>query len=472
MDMAAQILSVNPTTGEVLRRFEPLTAAEIEARLDRAARAFRDYRRASFAERGGWLARAGDILEAEREAFARLMTTEMGKPIRAAGDEVLKCARTCRYFAEHAPRFLADQPVATDDGLESLVRYRPLGVILGVMPWNFPFWQVVRFAAPTLMAGNVVLIKHASNVPQCALALEEVFRRAGFPPGVFQVLLIGADQVGPVLDDPRVAAASVTGSTGAGSAVAARAGARVKKTVLELGGSDPFIVMPSADLDEAVRTAVQARVINNGQSCIAAKRFIVAEPIAGRFETAFVDAMTALRVGDPLDPATEVGPLATAAIRDTVDDQVQRSVKAGAALRTGGRRLDRPGFFYEPTVLAAIPPDAPALREEVFGPVAALVRVPDLEAAIRAANDTPFGLGASVWTNDPREQARFADEVEAGVIFFNAMVASDPRLPFGGVKQSGYGRELGEHGVREFVNVLTVRRRVTAGRSPAGGTAE
>ncbi|HXG02193.1 MAG TPA: NAD-dependent succinate-semialdehyde dehydrogenase [Candidatus Binatia bacterium] len=470
--MAAQIVSINPTTGEVLRRFDPLKPGEIEARLDRAVRAFRDYRRASFAERGGWLARAGDILEAEQEAFARLMTTEMGKPIRAAGDEVLKCARTCRYFAQHAERFLADQPVTTDDGLESVVRYRPLGVVLGVMPWNFPFWQVVRFAAPTLMAGNTVLIKHASNVPQCALALEEIFRRAGFPPGVFQVLLIGADQVGPLLDDPRVAAASVTGSTGAGSAVAGRAGAAVKKTVLELGGSDPFIVMPSADLDEAVRTAVQARVINNGQSCIAAKRFIVAEAVAGPFETRFVDAMTALRVGDPLDPATEVGPLATAAIRDTVDDQVQRSVKAGAALRTGGRRLDRPGFFYEPTVLASIPPEAPALREEVFGPVAALVRVPDLEAAIRAANDTPFGLGASIWTNDPREQARFTDEVEAGVIFFNAMVASDPRLPFGGVKQSGYGRELGEHGAREFVNVLTVRRRVTAGAGRPASTAE
>ncbi len=467
--MATEIVSINPATGEVLRRFPPLTPADIEARLDRAARAFRDYRRTTFAERGGWLARAGDILEAEREAFARLMTTEMGKPIRAAGDEVLKCARTCRYFAEHGARFLADQPVATDDGLESVVRYRPLGVVLGVMPWNFPFWQVVRFAAPTLMAGNVVLIKHASNVPQCALALEEVFRRAGFPPGVFQVLLIGADQVGPVLDDPRVAAASVTGSTGAGSAVAARAGAGVKKTVLELGGSDPFIVMPSADLDEAVRTAVQARVINNGQSCIAAKRFIVAQTVAARFEAAFVEAMAALRVGDPLDPATEVGPLATAAIRDTVDDQVQRSVKAGAARRLGGRRLAGPGFFYEPTVLADLPPDAPALREEVFGPVAALLRVPDLEAAIRAANDTPFGLGASVWTNDPGEQARFADEVEAGVIFFNAMVASDPRLPFGGVKQSGYGRELGEHGIREFVNVLTIRRR--AGRAGGAGSA-
>jgi succinate-semialdehyde dehydrogenase/glutarate-semialdehyde dehydrogenase len=324
------------------------------------------------------------------------------------------------------------------------------------MPWNFPFWQVFRFAAPGLMAGNVGLLKHASNVPQCALAIEEIFREAGFPAGVFQTLLIGSGQVGAVLEDRRVKAATLTGSTPAGSDVASRAGKLIKKTVLELGGSDPFLVMPSADLEEAVKTAVQARTINNGQSCIAAKRFIVHEALASEFERRFVEGMQQLKIGDPLDPATEIGPLATREIRDILDEQIKKSVEMGARVLTGGKPLDRPGYFYPPTVLVDIPQDAPAYREEVFRPAALLYRAPDIDADLRLANDTPFGLGASAWTNDGAEQARFIDELEAGMVFINGMVASDPRLPFGGVKESGYGRELSTGGIREFVNIKTV----------------
>jgi len=449
------IATINPATGETLKTFDPLSEAELDAKLQRAADTFRSYRRSSYAERAAYLLRAAEILEAAREVFGRIMTTEMGKPLQAACDEAAKCARACRYYAENGEQLLADETVATD-ATHSFIRYQPIGPVLAVMPWNFPFWQVFRFAAPALMAGNVGLLKHASNVPQCALAIEDIFLQAGFPEGVFQTLLIGSDQVGRVLDDPRVAAATLTGSEGAGSEVASRAGTQIKKTVLELGGSDPFVVMPSADLDAAVRTAINARAINNGQSCIAAKRFIVAEEIADEFEQRFVEGMAALKVGDPMDAETNIGPLATEGILDDLDQQVRKSVEAGARLLTGGERLQRPGNYYAPTVLADIPAGSPAYREETFGPVAALFRVPDVDEAIRLANDTTFGLGSSVWTNDPEERARFVDEIEAGQVFVNGMVVSDPRLPFGGVKRSGYGRELGAYGIREFVNVKTV----------------
>jgi succinate-semialdehyde dehydrogenase/glutarate-semialdehyde dehydrogenase len=388
----------------------------------------------------------------------------MGKPLKAAMEESVKSAWGCRYYAENAEAFLRDEAVPTDAGT-NYVRYQPIGAVLAIMPWNFPFWQVFRFAAPALMAGNVGLLKHASNVPQCALAIEEIFQRAGFPDGVFQTLMIGSDQVARLIDDARVAAVTLTGSEPAGMQVAAQAGKRIKKTVLELGGSDPYIVMPSADLQAAAETAVKARVINNGQSCIAAKRFIVADAVADDFERRFVERMQSLRIGDPMEESTELGPLATKQILEDLDDQVQRSVAAGARVLTGGHRLDGPGNFYAPTVLTAIPEKAPAYREELFGPVASLFRVPDLEAAIHLANDTPFGLGASVWTNDERERERLIDEIEAGQVFVNGMTASDPRLPFGGVKRSGYGRELSIYGIREFVNIKTVSIKTAARQS-------
>jgi succinate-semialdehyde dehydrogenase/glutarate-semialdehyde dehydrogenase len=449
------IASVDPTTGDVLKRFEPYSAQDVEARLAQAADTFRSYRHVPFAERARMMTRAADILDEHRDEFGRLMTREMGKPFRAAVEEVQKCAWACRVYAEHAETWLADEPVDTA-ATESFVRYQPLGPVLAVMPWNFPFWQVFRFAAPALMAGNVALLKHASNVPQCALAIEAIFRGAGFADGAFQTLLIGSAGVERLIDDPRVAAVTLTGSEPAGSAVAARAGARIKKTVLELGGSDPFIVMPSADLDAAAATAVKARTINNGQSCIAAKRFIVADAIADAFEERFVRGMEHLRVGDPMDTSTDVGPLATAELVKTLEDQVKRSIAAGARVLTGGQRLDRPGNFYAPTVLTDVPENAPAYRDELFGPVAALFRVRDVNDAIRLANDTPFGLAASVWTNDDEERRRFIDRLDSGLVFVNAMVASDPRMPFGGVKRSGYGRELGVAGLREFVNVKSV----------------
>jgi succinate-semialdehyde dehydrogenase/glutarate-semialdehyde dehydrogenase len=449
------IRSVNPASGRTLRLFEPLEEAEIGRKLELAASAFRHYRRTPFTERGRLMLRAAGILEAGKDQFGRLMTSEMGKPIKAARQEAAKCAWACRYYAEHAGRLLADERVETGGGL-STIRYQPIGPVLAIMPWNFPFWQVFRFAAPALMAGNVGLLKHASIVPQCALAIEEIFRDAGFPEGAFQTLLVGSVQTRRVLDDPRVAAVTLTGSEAAGSRVAASAGRRIKKTVLELGGSDPFIVMPSAELETAVATAVQARLVNNGQSCIAAKRFLVAEPVAEEFERRFVEAMGRVRIGDPMEEATELGPLATAQILESLDAQVRRSVAAGARLLLGGTRIDRPGNYYPPTVLADIPESAPAYSEELFGPVAALFRVRDAGDAIRLANATPFGLGASVWTSDPVERERFIDEIESGMVFVNGMVVSDPRLPFGGVKRSGYGRELGAHGIREFVNIKTV----------------
>jgi succinate-semialdehyde dehydrogenase/glutarate-semialdehyde dehydrogenase len=399
--------------------------------------------------------KAAEILETEKEKFGRLMTTEMGKPLKSAIEETAKCAWVCRYYAETAERTLADEAIETN-ATHSFIRYQPLGVVLAVMPWNFPFWQVFRFAAPALMAGNCGLLKHASNVPQCALAIEEIFRRAGFAEGEFQTLLVGSDKVQAVIDDPRVAAVTLTGSEPAGRSVASEAGGQIKKSVLELGGSDPFIVMPSANLDEAVKTAVKARTINNGQSCIAAKRFIVAREIADNFERRFVQGMQSLKVGDPFDEATDIGPLATADILSDLEDQVRKSVEAGARVLTGGRRLERQGYYYAPTVLTDIPEDSPAYREELFGPVAVLFRARDIREAICIANDTDFGLGSSAWTNDERERAQFIDELEAGSVFINGMVASDPRLPFGGVKHSGYGRELNAHGIREFLNIKTV----------------
>ncbi|MFN2515783.1 MAG: NAD-dependent succinate-semialdehyde dehydrogenase [Pyrinomonadaceae bacterium] len=449
------IASINPTDGETVKTFEPLNTDQINEKLQRAEDCFRSYRRSTFSERESMMLRAAEILESEKDALARIMTIEMGKPLKAAVGEIEKCAWVCRYYSETAKHHLADKIVETD-AAKSYARFQPLGPVLAVMPWNFPFWQVFRFAAPALMAGNVGLLKHASNVPQCALAIEDIFLRAGFPSGAFQTLLVGSDAVERILSDRRVVAATLTGSEPAGRSVAGSAGKQIKKTVLELGGSDAFIVMPSAEMQKAVTTAVKARTVNNGQSCIAAKRFIIADQIYDEFESKFVEGMKALRLGNPMDMTTDIGPLATEQILKDVDSQVRTSVAAGAQILTGGKRLDRAGNFYEPTVLANIPAGSPAYCEEVFGPVALLFRVRDIEDAIQLANATTFGLGAAAWTSDTREQERFIDELEAGCIFINSMVASDPRLPFGGIKNSGYGRELGEFGVREFVNIKTV----------------
>jgi len=454
------ISSINPATGEVLQTFDALNEQQLEEKISRAAETFREHRGSSFADRAQKMLRAAEILEREKETFARTMTLEMGKPINAAVQEAEKCAWVCRYYAENAERHLADEVIGTN-ATKSYVAFQPIGVVLAVMPWNFPFWQVFRFAAPALMAGNVGLLKHASNVPQCAMAIEDIFRRAGFVEGTFQTLLIGSDAVQTILEDMRVAAATLTGSETAGRSVASIAGKQIKKTVLELGGSDPFIVMPSANFEDALSTAVKARTINNGQSCIAAKRFIVHQQIYDRFESGFVAAMKTLDVGDPLDEKTDIGPLATEQILKDLDEQVKASVASGAKILTGGQRLKfddnlSRGNFYEPTVLADIPKEAPAYRDEIFGPVASLFRITTIDEAIELANATTFGLGSAAWTNDANERERFIDQLEAGCVFVNGMVASDPRLPFGGVKNSGYGRELGEFGIREFVNVKTV----------------
>jgi succinate-semialdehyde dehydrogenase/glutarate-semialdehyde dehydrogenase len=449
------IASVNPATGETIATFEPLSRDDLEMKLQRAVEAFAINRARSFDGRAERMRRAAEILESRAGQYARTITLEMGKPITAAVAEVKKCAMVCRHYADHSAAYLAEEHIKTD-ARESYVRFDPLGAILAVMPWNFPFWQVFRFAAPALMAGNVGLLKHASNVPQSALAIEDILREAGFIDGEFQTLLIGADQVAALLDDERVKAATLTGSEPAGASVASGAAKRIKKSVLELGGSDPFIVMPSADLEAAVKTGIKARIVNNGQSCIAAKRFIVHEAVADEFQQRFVEAMQALRVGDPLEETTDVGPLAMPQIVDDLEQQVSASVTAGATLLTGGKRLRDRGNFYAPTVLADIPHGAPAYAEETFGPVASLFRVRDAEEAVRLANATPFGLGASVWTQDREEAEQFIAGVESGQVFVNAMVASDPRLPFGGVKHSGFGRELGEYGIREFVNIKTV----------------
>ena len=449
------IASTNPATGEIVKEFAALDSSEVENKIGAAARAFRSYRKTSLEQRAGWLNAAADLLEKQKSELARTMTLEMGKLLRAADDEVAKCVRGCRFYAENAERLLQDQEIETESA-HNFVRYEPIGPVLAIMPWNFPFWQVFRFAAPALMAGNVALLKHAANVPQCAIAIEKIFAGAGFPEGVFQTLLLENAQVRPIIDDARVKAVTLTGSERAGSEVASAAARQIKKSVLELGGSDPYIVMPSADLKAAVTTAVAARIQNAGQSCIAAKRFILSDKIYEEFLADFVESMRGLKVGDPLDPETEVGPLASEAILKGVDKQVQKSVKAGARLLTGGKRIDRPGFFYEPTVLADIPKDSPAYREEIFGPVASCFRAKDAGEAIEIANDSSFGLGATAWTNDDAEKDLFAREIESGMVFINSMVASDPRLPFGGAKRSGFGRELGAEGIREFVNIKTV----------------
>jgi succinate-semialdehyde dehydrogenase/glutarate-semialdehyde dehydrogenase len=449
------IASINPATGEMLKEFRTLGPAQIEEKLAKAVAAFERHRRTSFTQRAEWILAAAQLLEQEKERLARIITLEMGKLLRAAIDEVTRCVRGCRFYAENAQRFLSDQIVPTD-ARRSYVRYEPIGAVLAIMPWNFPFWQVFRFAAPALMAGNAGLLKHSGNVPQCALAIEDIFLRAGFEEGVFQTLLIEAEQTRALIDDPRVKAVTLTGSERAGSEVASAAGRQIKKSVLELGGSDAFIVMPSADFKAAITTGVTARTVNTGQSCIAAKRFIVSDRIYDRFVPEFVERMCSLKVGDPLEATTEIGPLASEAILRGVDKQVQASIAAGAKLLTGGKRIERAGFFYEPTVLTNIPVDSPAYREEIFGPVASFFRVSDSAEAIRIANDSPFGLGASVWTNDASEQQLFAAELETGMVFINSMVASDPRLPFGGAKRSGFGRELGAEGIREFVNLKTV----------------
>jgi succinate-semialdehyde dehydrogenase/glutarate-semialdehyde dehydrogenase len=453
----ARLRSVNPATGDLVVDVEEHTESDVDARLTRAHDAADRWRATTRSMREELLRSVATLLEREREAFGRLMTQEMGKTLTSAIAEAEKCAHACRHYADHAGAYLAPEEVVTTEEERGYVRFDPLGVVLAVMPWNFPFWQVMRFAAPALVAGNVALLKHASNVPRCAIALEDLFRRAGAPEGVFQVLLVGSSRVDAIVADPRVHAVTLTGSEGAGRSIAAAAGRHLKPTVLELGGSDAFIVCPTADVERAARMAVAARCINNGQSCIAAKRFIVVDSVADRFSTAFAEGMRGLRIGDPLEQRTELGPLALAAIRDDLHHQVQESVTAGAQLLTGGEPLDGAGYYYQPTVLTDIPAAAPAATEELFGPVASLFRVPDLDAAIVLANDSRFGLGASVWTGDPGDAERCAEGLACGSVFVNAMVASDPRFPFGGVKASGYGRELGVWGLREFVNIKTVR---------------
>ncbi|MFF3274107.1 NADP-dependent succinic semialdehyde dehydrogenase [Streptomyces chrestomyceticus] len=457
------IATVDPATGETLKTFDALDADAIEARLARAEETFRSYRTTTFAERGELLRNAAGLLEAGQDGIARTMTTEMGKPLAAARAEAAKCAKAMRWYADHAAELLADEvPDAGDvkdaGASRAHVRYRPLGTVLAVMPWNFPLWQVIRFAAPALMAGNTCLLKHASNVPQTALYIEDLLRRAGFPEGCFQTLLVGSGAIEDILRDRRVAAATLTGSEPAGRSVASVAGDEIKKTVLELGGSDPYIVLPSADLDAAVRTAVTARVQNNGQSCIAAKRFIVHTDVYDEFAVRFTERMAALTVGDPMEESTDVGPLASEQGRADLEELVDDAVNRGAAALCGGKRPEKltAGWFYEPTVLAGITPEMRIHREEAFGPVATLYRVNSLDEAIATANDTPFGLSSNAWTRDEDEQQRLIRDIEAGGLFFNGMTASHPALPFGGIKRSGYGRELAGHGIREFCNATTV----------------
>ncbi|QYN20057.1 NADP-dependent succinic semialdehyde dehydrogenase [Amycolatopsis sp. DSM 110486] len=453
------IATINPATGETVKTFTELTEAEVRDRIGIAHEQWQTYRRTTFAERAALLHATADLLEKEADDVARMMTTEMGKTLASARAEALKSAKGMRYYADHAEEFLADEPLPDPSVVgasRALGRYQPLGVVLAVMPWNFPLWQVMRFAAPALMAGNVGLLKHASNVPQCALYLEDVFRRGGFGEGCFQTLLVSAHQVEPILRDARVAAATLTGSEPAGRSVAAICGDEVKHTVLELGGSDPFVVMPSADLDRAAETAVTARTQNNGQSCIAAKRFIVHTDVYDEFARKFVERMRALTVGDPFDDDTKVGPLATEQGRADVEELVDETVSAGATVLCGGKRPEGPGWFYPPTVITDITREMRIFTEEVFGPVASLYRVADLDEALEIANATPFGLGSNAWTEDAGEIERFIDDLDAGQVFINGMTVSYPELPFGGVKRSGYGRELSSHGIREFCNLKTV----------------
>lgn len=449
------IATINPATGETIKTFEALSDEEVQSKLALSQSCFEQYSKTSMAQRSQWMNASSEVLLGDRLRYAEIMTLEVGKTLKSAIAEVEKCALVCRYYAENAEQFLADVPIETD-GTSSFVRYQPLGAILAVMPWNFPFWQVFRFAAPALMAGNVGLLKHASNVPQSALAIEEVFTKAGFPEGAFQTLLIGSDKVEGLIADSRIKAATLTGSENAGAALAVAAGKLIKKTVLELGGSDPFIVLESADLDAAVTTAVTARMLCNGQSCIAAKRFILAEAIADEFQFRLVEKYQALKIGDPMQESTDIGPLATPGILDDLDQQVQACASKGAKVLTGGERLERAGNFYPPTILAEIPTGTPADEEEFFGPVALLFRVKDLDSAITLANASPFGLGASAWTQNEKERDRLINELQAGSVFINGLVKSDPRLPFGGIKRSGYGRELSIQGIQEFVNIKTV----------------
>ncbi|MGD2183105.1 NAD-dependent succinate-semialdehyde dehydrogenase [Lusitaniella coriacea] len=450
------IATINPATGETVKTFEALTPNEINEKLAIAQSCFGQYRKSAIAQRSEWLHNAANILERNSTEYGEIMTLEMGKPIKGAIAEAKKCAWVCRYYADNAADFLADVP-AESDGSQAFIRYQPLGAVLAVMPWNFPFWQVFRFAAPNLMAGNVGLLKHASNVPQCALKIEEIIRDAGFPEGAFQTLLIGSEAVEQVINDACVKAATLTGSEPAGASLASAAGKQIKKTLLELGGSDPFVVLKSADLDEAVAAGTTARMLNNGQSCIAAKRFIVVESIADEFERKMTERFKSLKIGDPTLEETDLGPLATAGILQDLDKQVQKSIEMGAKAIIGGQPLkDRPGNFYPPTILTNIPSGSPAEKEEFFGPVALLFRVKNIDDAIALANDTPFGLGASGWTQNEQERDRLINELEAGAVFINGLVKSDPRIPFGGIKRSGYGRELGIQGIHEFVNVKTV----------------
>jgi len=452
------IATVNPATGETVQTFAEMSEADVDRCLAAAAEAHDSYRLTSFDDRARWLRRAADILDDRQDSVATMMTTEMGKTLTAARQEVAKCAVACRYFADHAAGFLADEPAdaAAVGAGQAYVRYQPLGPVLAIMPWNFPLWQAMRFAAPALMAGNTGLLKHASNVPQTALFMQDLFAEAGFPSGAFQTLLVSSARVEGILRDERVVAATLTGSGPAGQSVASIAGSEVKKVVLELGGSDPFIVMPSVDLQAAAQVAATARCINNGQSCIAAKRFIVHEAVYDEFERLFVKEMSGKTVGDPMLDSTDVGPLASEQQRDDVEDLVADAAAAGARVLCGGAAPDRPGFYYLPTVLAAITEDMRVYREEVFGPVASLYRVADIDEAISLANDTEFGLGANAWTNDEAERGRFIRDLAAGLVFINGNVTSYPQLPFGGVKNSGFGRELSGHGIREFCNIKTV----------------
>ncbi|MGK5675411.1 NADP-dependent succinic semialdehyde dehydrogenase [Micromonospora sp. URMC 106] len=468
------IATTNPATGQVLKSYDPMSEEQIDAAIERADLAYRQLRDTTIAQRGRWLTAAADLLEADRDETARLMTTEMGKTYAAAKAEVTKCATACRFYAAKAAEFLADEPADAGavKAARAYVRYQPIGPVLAVMPWNFPLWQVMRFAAPALMAGNTGLLKHASNVPQTALLLEDLFRRAGFPEGAFTTLLVGSAEVDRVLSDPRVRAATLTGSEGAGRSIAQIAGRELKKTVLELGGSDPFVVMPSADLDRAAEVATTARCQNNGQSCIAAKRFIVHADVFDAFAERFAANMSALRVGDPMDPDTDVGPLASEGGRDEIHAQVRDAVDKGATVLCGGEPPAGPGWFYPPTVVTDLRPEMRMWSEEVFGPVAGLYRVSSYDEAIEVANGTSFGLGSNAWTRDPDEQERFAADLDAGNVFVNGMTTSYPELPFGGVKNSGYGRELSALGMREFCNTKTVWVGEGAATAGAGAHAE
>ncbi|MBW4031993.1 MAG: NADP-dependent succinic semialdehyde dehydrogenase [Acidobacteria bacterium] len=455
------IATVNPATGETVREFEAHDAAEVDRRIGEAQSAFEALHDTDFATRAGWMRATAQIMDAEADEVAAILTLEMGKPLSQAKAEVLKCAKNMRFYAEHAEGFLADEPLDDPSSVgasRAYARYQPLGVVLAVMPWNYPLWQVVRFAAPALMAGNTGVLKHASNVPQAALYLDTIFERGGFPLGSFRTLLIGSREVKAVIEDARVKAVTLTGSEPAGRSVASIAGEQIKKSVLELGGSDPFIVMPSADLEAAATTAVKARVQNNGQSCIAAKRFLVHTAIYDEFAALFAAKMRALVVGDPMDAATDVGPVATASGLADLAELVDDAVAKGATVLAGGAAIDGPGWFYQPTVLSELTDDMRIIMEETFGPVASLYRVADREEAIRIANQTTFGLSSAVWTNDSAEEDYFARELDAGAVFINGMTVSYPELPFGGIKASGFGRELAAEGIREFCNIKSVWR--------------